>query len=157
MVVLHNPSTSQGVPHRHSKCVCVCRRDWCRESSPAAGSALCRFSMQGRCGCSQREAWRRPPPTRTHSHTVSLSLSHTYTHCVFHSKPSYMTLITHICLFIIFLHFPLSLLQSFLSCLFLCVFLTQCVFSLCLPPPCENIEHPVLCFNLNPLFFLSFL
>lgn len=50
-----------------SKCACMSASllDWCRASSCVQGSAFCRFSMQGRCGCSQREGGLRPPPLHT--------------------------------------------------------------------------------------------
>lgn len=137
-------------------CVCVCRWGWCREGSRAVGSAFCRFSMQGRCGCSQREAERRPLPTHTHccTHTAYSTMGKVawlelYTSALFFfffspSLQSFFTSRVHsFSLFFFFFFPPLS------------VSLTQCVFSSWLPPCCKNIQYPVPSFDLNPLFSLS--
>lgn len=108
-----------------------------------AGSAFCRFSMQGRCGCSQSEAGRRPPPTHTHARL--------HTHCVFQYGPSYMISYTHLPISSPTL--PLSFTPSVFSPL--AVFFIQRVSSSRPPPCCKTIQHPVLCFDLNPFFPLQ--
>lgn len=71
--------------------VSVSRLDWCRASSWVQGSAFCRFSMQGRCGCSQREGGHRPTPQ--HTDTVFCSRPHPITRPLLHKHTQLSTII----------------------------------------------------------------
>lgn len=107
-------------------CVCVqqvsvSRLDWCRASSWVQGSAFCRFSMQGRCGCSQREGGHRPTPR--HTDRVFRSRLHPITRPLLHTQAS--TII--FCPFFPFLFYAphLSVQHAFLSISHPAVFTSQ--------------------------------
>ncbi len=129
--------------------VSVSRQDWCRASSWVQGSAFCLFSMQGRCGCSQREGGHRPTPR--HTDRVFRSWPHPITHTHTHSQPSTI-------IFCRFLSFPfytphLSVQHALLSVSHPAVFTSQSVCSACLPfcPTscclhlCQNVSVSISC------------
>lgn len=138
-------------------CVSVSRLDWCRASSWVQGSAFCRFSMQGRCGCSQREGGHRPTPQHTDTvfcsrpHPITRPLLHKHTHTTKHNN--------FLCFF-----FPFLYGSSVCSaCLpfhltFCCLPLWQnaslsvsCSCFLAMPSKKKNNNKKAVCFNAHPL------
>lgn len=63
----------------------VSRLDWCRASSWVQDSAFCCFSIQGRCGCSQRQGGHRLMPR--HTDTVFHSCIQLHAPCYTNTQP----------------------------------------------------------------------